>query len=73
MLLSLYDDSILQRLLREDIAAGLHINITPREFRRTRAEYMSLDLTVFRGRIDQEKQRIKFQRTYGRLPPNEQA
>jgi hypothetical protein len=58
-----------QGFLREDIAAGRHEGLSPKAFKRTRPEYQGIDGKKFRDHIDQEKQRVKFQRTYGRLTP----
>ena len=62
-----WEGSDAQRCLKSDITAGLHLQMTPVELRATRNEYMTFELTVFRGHIHQEVKRRKFMTSfYGR-------
>jgi hypothetical protein len=47
--------SAAQRLLKEDISAGKHIRLLPREIQKTRDEYKLYPLKVFSDHICQEK------------------
>ena len=49
-----------KQLLRQDIANNSHLNLTPRQFQKTRVEYQEFDLKVFKRRIYQEVRRVKF-------------
>ena len=49
-----WDGSDAQRLLKIDVTDGKHLEQPPREFRKTRPEYMLFDLDVFRDHIYQE-------------------
>jgi hypothetical protein len=50
-----WEGSEAQRLLKEDMAANLHANQAPQDFRETRAEYQEFTKTTFRGHVHQEK------------------
>lgn len=58
-----WDGSGAQRLLREDIGAGLTSNCEPKTLHQTRPEYQAFPLTVFRDHIYQE-QRSQRERAY---------
>ena len=47
-------------LLRKDIAAGVHAEMTPSQFQGTRAEYQEFDRDIFRQRIYQEERYQKY-------------
>ena len=49
-----WDGSAAQRLLIDDVDAGLHRAVTPKQLRLSRAEYQNFDLQVFRKHIYQE-------------------
>jgi hypothetical protein len=49
-----WDLSDAQRLLKEDIAVGLHKIMTPQELRKTKSEYERFPKDVFRKHIHQE-------------------
>ena len=58
-----------ERYLKIDIAAELHLQMTPQALRATRDEYMLFGKTVFREHIHQEVKRCKFIKSfYGRDP-----
>jgi hypothetical protein len=59
-----WDGSEAERLLKLDIANDLHINLTPKNFHRSRPEYQVFSLKVFRGYIHQELKRRKFITSY---------
>jgi hypothetical protein len=50
-----WDDSAAQRLLKEDILAGKHKELKPKELQKTRDEYKPYPLKVFSDHIFQEK------------------
>ena len=43
-----------ERLMKEDMAAGLHKGVKPKQFYATRPEFQVYPLQIFRGHIDQE-------------------
>jgi hypothetical protein len=59
-----WDGSEAERLLKLDIANGLHLNLTPKNFYQFRAEYQVHSLKVVRGHIHQELKRLKFVKSY---------
>jgi hypothetical protein len=59
-----WDGSEAERVLKLDVANGLHINLTPKNFHRSRPEYQVFSLKVFRGHIYQELKRRKFITSY---------
>ena len=50
-----WDGSAAQRFLKEDINAGKHITLMPKDLQKTRAEYKLFPLKVFSDHICQEK------------------
>jgi hypothetical protein len=60
-----WEGSDAERLLKEDITAGLHTQMAPRVLFRTRAEYYEVfTLDQFRGHIAQEVELRKFKTSY---------
>jgi hypothetical protein len=55
--------SAAEKLLEQDIAAGLDTMMKPKELRATRAEYMEFTLEVFRGHIHQAIGAAKYKHT----------
>jgi hypothetical protein len=51
----LWNESLAQRLLKEDISAGKHKELKPKELQQTRDEYKPYPLKVFSDHIIQEK------------------
>ena len=49
-----WDGSAAQGLLKVDVDEGRHINMRPQELRKTRVEYASFPVDVFRKHIHQE-------------------
>jgi hypothetical protein len=49
-----------KQLLREDIKAGAHVGMAPKQFQETRAEYQEFDRDIFRQRIYQEERYQKY-------------
>lgn len=45
------------QLLEQDVKAGLHKGLSPKEFQQTRNEYMEWDLDIFRKHIYQEERK----------------
>ena len=45
------------RLLEQDVKAGLHKDLSPKEFQQTRHQYMEWDLKIFRKHIYQEERK----------------
>jgi hypothetical protein len=56
----IFDLSPAKPLLRADVAANRHVGIGPREFQKTRPEYMEFRPEIFNHRIIQEVRRVKF-------------
>jgi hypothetical protein len=46
--------------LREDVIAGRHLGMTPKDFQLTRANYQLFDLDIFTKRIYQEEKLQKY-------------
>ena len=61
----LWEGSNADRLLKIDMAAGLHLQFSPKDLRATRPEYGEFSQTRFTKRIDQLKERAK---KYGKTP-----
>jgi hypothetical protein len=56
-----WDGSDAQRLLKEDVVAGVHLNYsTPSELRLSRPEYQVYGVDVFRAHLHQEKRLRKY-------------
>jgi hypothetical protein len=49
-----------KQLLREDVKAGAHVGMAPKQFQETRAEYREFDRDIFRQRIYQEERYQKY-------------
>jgi len=63
-----WNGSEAQKLLKIDIANGLHEQMAPRFLRMTKDEYKEFELPVFRKHIDQTKQALK---PFGRKTPGQ--
>jgi hypothetical protein len=55
-----WDGSEAQRLLKEDVAAGIHETMKPQQLYQTHPQYNDYSLAVFRGHLYQEVRFVKF-------------
>ena len=49
-----------KKLLRMDVANGVHLKLTPMALRKTRPAYMAFKLKIFKFRIYQEVRRVRY-------------
>ena len=49
-----------KKLLREDVKAGAHVGMAPKQFQETRAEYQEFDRDIFRQQSYQEERYQKY-------------